>query len=100
MATTKATPDDAELLEALQQLHLKYPLLGRAKVLDALRVNNDWALSEKRLKKCMDAHNLNVKEIKEFYVAAVQTLKDMQALRRKIEKEQLPVLPASPLINQ
>ncbi|KAF4637170.1 hypothetical protein G7Y89_g919 [Cudoniella acicularis] len=54
-----AIPDDDNLLTAVKALRIKEPALARAKVLQKLKEENDWELSEKRLKACMDEHALN-----------------------------------------
>ncbi|CZR68947.1 uncharacterized protein PAC_18848 [Phialocephala subalpina] len=52
-----AIPDDESLLAAVKALRENEPTLARAKVLKQLKENN-WELSEKRLKACMTANNL------------------------------------------
>jgi hypothetical protein len=86
-----ATPDDATLLVALQSLRIEQPAIGRAKVLQQLRLDNGWQLSEKRLKACMDTHHLNTEEIE---------LRKVKESEEKTEKEVLPTLPAFPLQEQ
>ncbi|KAF8848468.1 hypothetical protein BDZ45DRAFT_753785 [Acephala macrosclerotiorum] len=54
-----AIPDEETLLAAVKALRQKEPTLARAKVLKQLKKENDWELSEKRLKSCMTANNLN-----------------------------------------
>ncbi|KAH7391619.1 hypothetical protein BKA64DRAFT_725179 [Cadophora sp. MPI-SDFR-AT-0126] len=52
------SPTEENLIKAVKAIRLRDPTLARAKVLKQLKDENDWELSEKRLKACMDAHNL------------------------------------------
>lgn len=55
-----STPSDEALLKAITQLRPLNPHLGRAKFLSLLKEGNeDWILSEKRLKKVLDDNDIN-----------------------------------------
>jgi len=58
-----STPDDTTLPSALQAFRCANPMSSRAKVLQQLRSENGWILSEKRLKSFMDANNLNAENV-------------------------------------
>lgn len=45
--------------------------MGRAKVLDQLRSQHNWIVSEKRLKDCMNKHNLNANNVEEKGIESV-----------------------------
>jgi hypothetical protein len=86
------TPDDTTLLSALQAFRSANPTTGRAKVLQQLRSENGWILSEKRLKNVMDAHNLNAVD--------VEARKAKEAEEKKEAENALPKLPPNPLQAQ
>lgn len=51
-------PTDDELLPVLSKIHANNPDLGRAKILDRLRNEHQWRVSETRLKKLLEKHSL------------------------------------------
>jgi hypothetical protein len=50
IATMPTTPSGEKLLIVLKALRIDYPTLSAAKTLEKLRAENDWKLTEKRLK--------------------------------------------------
>ena len=55
---SSTTPTEYELGAALHTLRADQPEWGRTKVLEKLRSEHNWQLSEKRLKAFMDKYNL------------------------------------------
>jgi hypothetical protein len=91
-----STPNDAALLAALKSFRAQNPAMARAKVLQELRVNCGWMLSEKRLKTCMDTNHLNTEEIES------RKIKETEAKSKSVEdgESRLPKLPLNPLKAQ
>lgn len=52
-------PSDEHVIRAVRELRKTQPELGRAKVLAELKRKNEWSLSDARVKKLMDQHDLN-----------------------------------------
>lgn len=86
-----STPDDTTLLSALQAFRSANPTTGRAKVLQQLRSENVWILSEKRLKSFMNANNLNAENVE------ARNAKVEEATREIEIGNALPKLPENPL---
>ncbi|KAE9365222.1 hypothetical protein N431DRAFT_97124 [Stipitochalara longipes BDJ] len=55
-----SSPSDEDLQQAVTELRKLHPNLARAKLLSLLKETHSWSLSEERLKKCLDTHNLNI----------------------------------------
>ena len=58
MTTESPQPSDDEVVRAVRTIHEQSPDLGRNKLLDQLKVNHNWTLSDKRLKKLLTQHDL------------------------------------------
>lgn len=84
-----SSPSDKELLEAVRKLRQLHPSLARAKLLSLLKDEHSWTLSENRLKKCLQEHQLNAKAENEP-AAPPKKSADQDNLSTKPEAEDLP----------
>lgn len=71
-------PDDTTLLSALQALRSANPTTGRARVLQQLRSENGWVLSENRLNNVMDANNLNALDVEARKAKVEEATKEIE----------------------
>ncbi|XMA16185.1 hypothetical protein WAI453_008976 [Rhynchosporium graminicola] len=77
------SPTEDDLIKAVMAIRKVAPMLARAKVLKQLKDENDWELSEKRLKACMDTNNLGAS----LQTIAPEALKPREAVFDEIVKE-------------
>jgi len=55
---TPTTPSDDDIVQAVRAINAQNPAIGRAKLLAQLKSDHNWALSDNRLKKILDQHDL------------------------------------------
>jgi hypothetical protein len=82
------------LISALRTFRSLHPDMGRAKVLQHLCSDNSWAFSEKRLKTCMDSHNLNTVERETR--RAKEKAEERTVSQQQSDTTALPKLPPNP----